>query len=68
MGFKIEGNLFLFAFIGQDRPDKQYETIGRHTIVKFQALLSTGYGCQYRQSIDTRLDVRSCSVLLRQHG
>jgi hypothetical protein len=51
MRFKIERNFFLLPFISQDRADKQHETIGWHTIVQFQALLSTGYGCQYRQRL-----------------
>lgn len=68
MRFKIERNFFLFAFVGEDSTNKQHETIGRHAIVQFQALLCAGNGCQHRQSVYARLDVRSGSVLLRQHG
>lgn len=64
---EIEGHLLLLALVGQDGPDEQHETIGRDTVVKFETLLGTRDGSQYRLPVHTRLDVRCSTVLLRQH-
>ena len=67
MGFKIEGNLLFLALVSQDSPDKQDKPVWWHTVVELQSLLSTSDRSQHRLPIDSRLDVRGGTVLLRQH-
>lgn len=68
MRFKIEGDLFFLAFVGQDRPDEQDQAVWWNTVVQLQPLLSTGDRGQHGQSVDPGLDVRRSTVFLRQHG
>ena len=65
---KVERNLLLFAFIRQNRTDKEHETVGRDTIVKLEALLCGRDSGQNRKTIDSRLDVGRSTIFLRQHG
>jgi len=68
MRFKVEGDLLLLAFVGQDRSDEQDQAVWWNTIVQFEPLLSAGDRGQHGQSVDSGLDVRRSTVFLRQHG
>lgn len=60
-------HLLLLSLIGQDGSTVDDETVGRHTVVKLEALLSRGNRGKDREPVDTRLDVGRRSVLLREH-
>ena len=66
--FKVEGDLLLLAFVGQDRSDEQDQAVWWNTIVQFQPLLSASDRGQHGQSVDPGLDVRRSTIFLRQHG
>ena len=67
-GFKVEGDLLLFAFVGKNSADKKYEAVRWDAVVQFETLLGTGDGSKHRETIHARLDVRGSTVLLRQHS
>ena len=61
---KIERNLSLLSFVGQDSTYEKYQPIGWNAIVEFKTLLG---GCdrgKYGQPVDTRLDVGGRAIFL----
>jgi hypothetical protein len=62
--FKIERDLLFLAFVREDRPYEQDESIWRDTIVQLETLLCARDRRQHRQTIDTGLDVGRSAVLL----
>ena len=68
MGLEIERDLLLLTFVGQDCTDEENEAIRRDTVVQLETLLCGRDGRKHRESVDTRFDVGSSPVLLRQHS
>ena len=73
---EIDVELALFIFVSynfsdileqirlRDIPTEYNKTIRRNSSVELQPLLRRRDSTQYRESIDTRLYVRSCSIFL----
>jgi hypothetical protein len=59
--------LLLLTLIRQDGTAVDDETVWRRLVVELETLLSRGDGGKDRETVDTRLDVRGGTVLLRKH-
>lgn len=68
MGFKVEGNFLLLAFIGKNCAYKENQTVRGHTVVKLKTLLGTGDSSEHGEPVHTRLYVGSCTILLCKHS
>ena len=47
VGLKVERHLLFLALVGQNRADKEHQTVGRHTVVELEPLLCTRDGCEH---------------------
>lgn len=65
--FEINVDLPLLPFGSQDFTTVDDKAIGRNLVVELEPLLGRSNGRQHRLTVDTRLDVRGCSVLFGQH-
>jgi len=66
-GLEVDVDLSLLSFRGNDFTTVDDKTVRGDLVVKLQTLLSRGNGRQNGQTVDTRLDVASSSVLFSQH-
>lgn len=64
---KIERNLLLLSFIREDRTNINNKSIRWHSVVELQALLRACDRREHGKPVDTRFDIRRCSVLGGQH-
>lgn len=64
-GFKIDVNLALLALCSDDFTTVDDQPIRRDLVVQLETLLGGGNGRQNGESVDTRLDVGSSTLLKR---
>ncbi|KAI3478310.1 hypothetical protein L1887_59786 [Cichorium endivia] len=66
-GLEGEVDLLLLALVCEDGAAVNHETVVGDAIVQLETLLCGGDGGEHRQTVDTRLDVGGCAVLLGEH-
>ena len=64
---KIDIHFFFFAVVCDDRASVHNETVGRDSVVEFEALLGRGDGPEHRLPVHSGFDVRGSSILILKH-